>query len=193
MAVPAMLLAIPAGQLADRFDRRRVLATTLLLTAGAAAAMGLGCWCRVSAPWIYAMLVLNGVGQALGSPSRTALLPWIVPPEKFAQRGDLEHHGVPHCLDARSGGGRIVALDLGQPRRPYGAGRRGRVPLVRVAGVLLVRASPPDRKQSSISLEDARGRDPFRLEPEADPGYNIARPVRGAAGRGYVRAAGICP
>ena len=32
MALPAMLLAIPGGHLADRFDRRWVLASMLLLT-----------------------------------------------------------------------------------------------------------------------------------------------------------------
>ena len=34
MALPAMLLAIAGGQLADRFDRRWVLASMLCLTAG---------------------------------------------------------------------------------------------------------------------------------------------------------------
>ena len=34
--------------------------------------------------WIYLLLIVNGAGQALGSPSRTALLPWIIPPEHFA-------------------------------------------------------------------------------------------------------------
>ena len=84
MALPAMLLAIAGGQLADRFDRRWVLASSLCLTATDAAALGAACYYHLSAPWIYLLLVLNAVGQALGGPSRTALLPWIVPPKQFA-------------------------------------------------------------------------------------------------------------
>src|SRR5271166_2514167 len=84
MALPAMLLAIAGGQLADRFDRRWVLASMLCLTAADAAALGAACFYSLSAPWIYLLLVINAVAQTLGSPSRTALLPWIVPAEQFA-------------------------------------------------------------------------------------------------------------
>ncbi len=112
MALPAMLLAIAGGQLADRFDRRWVLASMLCLTAADAAALGAACYHHAAAPWIYLLLVVNGIGQTLGAPSRSALLPWIVPPERFSQRGDLEQHRVPDFHHGRPGGGRIIALDL---------------------------------------------------------------------------------
>ena len=83
-ALPVMLLAIPGGQLADRVDRRLVLASTLCLTALVAAGLSLACYSHLPIRWIYILLVVNAVGQALGAPSRTALLPWIVPPDRFA-------------------------------------------------------------------------------------------------------------
>src|SRR5208283_3729350 len=84
MALPAMLLAIAGGQLADRFDRRWVLAAMLCLTTTDAAALGVACYCHLAAAWIYLLLVANASAQALGAPSRTALLPWIVRPEQFS-------------------------------------------------------------------------------------------------------------
>jgi MFS family permease len=83
-AVPVILLAIPGGQLADRVDRRLVLAATLGVTAIIAACLSAACYVHAPILWIYVLLSVNSVGQALGAPSRTALLPWIVPPELFS-------------------------------------------------------------------------------------------------------------
>ncbi len=153
MALPAMLLAIAGGQLADRFDRRWVLASMLCLTAADAAALGVACYFHLSAPWIYLLLVVNGVGQTLGAPSRSALLPWIVPPEQFAsavtwnstvfQISTMVGPAVGGLLLSTSAShGVPVALACVVLFRLFG-----------LAGTLLVRTYRPDRKQSSISLE----------------------------------------
>ena len=67
MALPAVLLAIPGGQLANHFDRRRVLAAMLCLTAADAALLAAACYCHLPVRWIYLLLVINGVGQTLGA------------------------------------------------------------------------------------------------------------------------------
>ena len=134
MALPAMLLAIAGGQLADRFDRRWVLASMLCLTAADAAALGVACYYHLSAPWIYLLLVVNAVGQTLGAPSRIGAVAVDRAAGAVRQRGDLEQHRVPDFHDGRSGGGRIVALDFRQPRRAGRAGLRGPVPLARAGG-----------------------------------------------------------
>lgn len=83
-ALPVMLLALPAGQWADRFDRRRMLLVTL--TVGVAGTMGL--WAVVSlgaaARWMYPCLLAASIGRAVGGPARTALLPQLVAPELFS-------------------------------------------------------------------------------------------------------------
>ena len=66
--------------MADRFDRRLVLVVDALLDRAAVAAAD-WVWRTVTTSlpvvWIYLLLVVNAIGQTLGSPSRTALLPWI--------------------------------------------------------------------------------------------------------------------
>jgi MFS family permease len=83
-ATPVLLLAIPGGQIADRFDRRRVLMLMLGLNTLVTLGLLLVTYHQGRVPWIYALLTLGAIGQALGSPSRAALLPQIVGVEIFA-------------------------------------------------------------------------------------------------------------
>ncbi|GIZ13222.1 MFS transporter [Pseudomonas sp. NCCP-436] len=82
--IPMLLLLIPAGDLIDRFDRKRILMLSWLLEALCAAAL---LWLSLSkAPvaWYYAVLVLYGCGRAFTGPALSSLLPQIVPPEQLA-------------------------------------------------------------------------------------------------------------
>jgi MFS family permease len=83
-ATPVLLLAIPGGQIADRFDRRRVLMLMLVLNTLVTLGLVAVTYHQGSVPWIYALLTVGAIGQALGSPSRAALLPQIVGVEIFA-------------------------------------------------------------------------------------------------------------
>lgn len=153
MALPAIMLAIPGGHLADRFDRRRVLATMLFSSAVVAATLGLGCSCRVSAAWIYVLLVCNGVGLAIAAPSRTALLPWIVPSQQFASA--VTWNSTAFHIALMVGpvvGGLLVSYSAGQGV-PVALSAVVLFRLASVAAILMVRASPPERRQASISLE----------------------------------------
>ena len=79
--VPALLLTLPAGHLADRHDRRRLLAVALALQGVAAAvlaAFSLGGW--VGPGPIFAMSLVLGMARALQMPAQQALLPSLVPP-----------------------------------------------------------------------------------------------------------------
>ena len=153
MALPAMLLAIAGGQLADRFDRRWVLASMLCLTALTAAALGTACYYHLSAPWIYLLLVVNAVGQTLGALSRSALLPWIVPPENFASA--VTWNSTVFQISTMVGpavGGLLLSTSARQGV-PVALACVVLFRLLGLVGTLLVRTDPPDRKQSSISLE----------------------------------------
>lgn len=82
-ALPTMLLVIPAGYLADRFDRRRVLMASMGgMIATALGLAALSFW-HGSLGWMYALLFLDATALTLGRPARTALLPQLVPPEVF--------------------------------------------------------------------------------------------------------------
>ena len=78
--IPALFLTIPAGQLADRVDRRGVLAASLALQALVALVLAWGSggdW--VQRELIFGLSVLVGIARALQAPAQQALLPSLVP------------------------------------------------------------------------------------------------------------------
>jgi MFS family permease len=89
-ALPVILLALPAGHVADMFDRRRIVAVSLstvaLCSVGLAIAsllhpsMGDAVWLAV----VYGLLLVSATGAALGWPARSAVLPQTVPTWAFA-------------------------------------------------------------------------------------------------------------
>jgi MFS family permease len=77
--LPVLLLGLPAGQAADRFNRKYLLMTahaTMML-----ASIGLALVSHFEGPvWsILALLALAGCARALGMPTRTSLIPQVVP------------------------------------------------------------------------------------------------------------------
>lgn len=83
-AAPVVLLAIAGGQIADHFDRRRVL--MIMLSLSTLVSLGLAVLASRQGPvsWIYLLLAIGATSQALGAPSRAALLPQIVGAEVFS-------------------------------------------------------------------------------------------------------------
>lgn len=78
--LPAILLALPSGAVADRFDRRRVVVTChALIAAGWAVLYALTRQGLTSVAPIYGVLVLLGVARAFSGPASQALVPNLVP------------------------------------------------------------------------------------------------------------------
>jgi MFS family permease len=81
---PVFVFALLTGHVADRFDRRRVVAICHALLALAAAAMA---WAASlhspSVSVIYAILVVVGTARAFAAPAAQALLPNLVPERVF--------------------------------------------------------------------------------------------------------------
>lgn len=78
--LPALLLALPAGHLVDRHDRRRLLSGSLAIQCLVATVLWLASqqgW--VNAGVIFALSVLLGAARALQGPAQQALLPSLVP------------------------------------------------------------------------------------------------------------------
>jgi MFS family permease len=78
--LPMFLLTLPAGQLADRFDRRRIIAccqTMAALGALVLAVGSLGGW--LGRAEIYGTIALIGAARAVEAPTLAALLPGLVP------------------------------------------------------------------------------------------------------------------
>jgi len=82
-AAPVMLLSIPAGQLADRLDRRNILIFTQSCAALCSIGLALLSIQQGSIGFMYGLLGLGAVFQAFGWPARAALMTQTVPTEHF--------------------------------------------------------------------------------------------------------------
>lgn len=79
--LPVLLLALPAGQAADRYSRRGLFqcaqGMSLLASLGLAALS----WWQGPVELVFLCLVLSGMVRAFSAPARAALLPQVVPIE----------------------------------------------------------------------------------------------------------------
>jgi MFS family permease len=84
--LPVLVLVLPAGHVADRFDRRLILGICYLgqavVCAGFAIAVAVG---NVGPPVIFALGLLMGTVHAFGNPAGQALLPALVPVDALAR------------------------------------------------------------------------------------------------------------
>jgi MFS family permease len=83
-AIPVILLALPAGQLADRVNRKMLTMITLVL--GALCSIGLMVVSYHQGPilYMYVLLLLAAIAGAMGGPARSAVLPQVVPVSVFS-------------------------------------------------------------------------------------------------------------
>lgn len=78
--LPFVLLILPAGHVADRYDRRRIqLVTYVLLAACASALLGLALAGITDTGPVFAVMVLFGIARAFNHPVGQALLPNLAP------------------------------------------------------------------------------------------------------------------
>ena len=80
--VPLFVLALPAGQLADRVPRRLIFAGSLLVGAGVGVGLALVSGAGVTSVVPYLALAVGaGTAMALGTPAARAMSPTLVGPE----------------------------------------------------------------------------------------------------------------
>jgi len=83
--LPVALLSLPGGDIADRFDRRWILALSHMTQALCSAILvGLSV---ADAPQLwpfYVVLVLSGIGRAFSGPAMASFTPFLVPRAQFA-------------------------------------------------------------------------------------------------------------
>ncbi len=78
--LPMFLLTLPAGEMADRFDQRKVLAGAYALQAACSALLLVLTFTHHSTVYpFYAVMVLFGCARGFSGPSGQSLLPFLVP------------------------------------------------------------------------------------------------------------------
>src|SRR5262245_18700875 len=84
--IPIALLTLPAGDMADRIDRRWILGAAHLIQALAAVLLFFLVFEKIAVTWaFYGALILSGSTRALAGPAHKSLAPLLVPREQFAQ------------------------------------------------------------------------------------------------------------
>ncbi len=82
--LPFVVLVLPAGQVADRWDRRRIMAACYALLTLCALLLLALTLIGLTAAWpIFAVMTIFGVARAFSMPTGQALLPNLVPTEHF--------------------------------------------------------------------------------------------------------------
>ncbi len=112
MNLPIVLLALPAGALADIVDRRWLLLFTQAWMLVAVVLLALLTWHGAVTPWLLLGLALViGVGDALNAPTWQAITPELVPPDQLPTAVTLSGLGLNLARAVGPAlGGLIVAL-----------------------------------------------------------------------------------
>jgi MFS family permease len=82
--LPAFVLALVSGQIADRFDRRLIVFLGLLAEAAAASSLiFMVALDRVSVTGILTVAFTFGLARAISTPAQRAMMPNLIPPDDF--------------------------------------------------------------------------------------------------------------
>ena len=82
--LPVALFSLPAGHLADRYDRRWILKIALAVMSCGSLGLAVISHFQLNLALMYGCLLLNGIAKAMAQPSKSALLPQIVQRAQFA-------------------------------------------------------------------------------------------------------------
>ena len=82
--LPIILLALPAGHLADRLERRRIVMIAQSFTASAALGLAIFSYLGSDVRWMYLCLFLTGTARAVAMPSAQSMMPLLVPRNLFS-------------------------------------------------------------------------------------------------------------
>ena len=82
-AIPMLLFTLPAGYLADVFDRRKLMMLSLAGATLTSLGLGVLSWQKAPIEWMYLLLFLDSAFLRFGWPARSAIIPLLVPGEIF--------------------------------------------------------------------------------------------------------------
>jgi MFS family permease len=151
--LPVLLLALPAGQAADRYSRKRLLQLAHLTTALSASALAAISWFQGPIWLVFVCLVTMGCGRALSMPTRNALVPHIVPIEHLGNAITWNSSGWQIAsVTGPALGGAILAFPERFAPIPVAYLNTSLCSLVCIALLNPLRPRPVDRPPESRSL-----------------------------------------
>ncbi len=82
--LPVIVLSLPAGHVADRFNRKRIVLVFQVLLALSSLGLALLSYTQGAILLVYGCLLAIGIARAFNNPASSTLLPQTVPPEAFS-------------------------------------------------------------------------------------------------------------
>jgi MFS family permease len=79
LALPVILFAIPAGQTADRYQRRKILLVTQLLTSLSSVGLVVWSYHHAGFTWMFTLLFLSSISRTFSWAARTPFMSNLVP------------------------------------------------------------------------------------------------------------------
>jgi MFS family permease len=143
--LPFIALALPAGHVADSFDRRRVLICCSGLLASSGAALTVVTITNPSSTGpIIALMTLFGAGRAIAQPTSQSLMPNLVPPDDFLSAVAVTTSSWQLAtIVGPAVGGLLLLARLSRGGRPEGGPERERISVVSLlSGIRFVRSKP---------------------------------------------------
>jgi MFS family permease len=148
--LPIVLLALPAGHVADRFDRKRIVVAATLLAA--LCALGLAALSSIngSLVLIYTCLLGTGIARAFQSPATASLMAQVIPQEHYTNAVTWES-GVWQAsgILGPALGGLLIAVQ-GHAALAYALVAGGLLMVVLLIG--LIRPRPVARSEEELTL-----------------------------------------
>src|SRR5712671_3905077 len=83
--IPMILFTLPAGHVADNYDRKRIIVLTTFVIACASLALTLISAYQVDVLWIYVSLFVAGTARTFLWPASSAFLPSLVSRDHFSK------------------------------------------------------------------------------------------------------------
>jgi len=110
--IPVVLLALPAGHLADKMDRRKIVMAAQVVFITMSLSLALLSYERGPIWVMFVILLVRGTAQAYNNPARSALLPRLVPAEVFTNAVTWSSSGFQiAAVVGPALGGLVIALE----------------------------------------------------------------------------------
>ena len=148
--LPVLVLAIPAGHLADRFSRQWLAVSALGIALAATTGLELLSYFQGPVPLIYVCLFVHGMSRALSAPARSALLPMVVPHHDLANAITWASSGWQVAQTAGPALAGLIIYYTGEPRNVYLL--TGAMTMLAATSIALARPRPAQKMAEPLSL-----------------------------------------
>ena len=186
--LPVLLLTLAVGHVADRYDRRRIVAACQLIEIVTSLTLAVGTatgWLGVHG--IFAVVAVVGATRAFESPTLAALMPGLVRDDQFQQASAwaASANQTASIIGPAFGG---LFFALGAPV-PFAMGTG--LYVLAATSVTLITLHTPGFCQGAGDTPLRAVRHHLHLDPPGGARRHLARPVRGLAGRCHGPAADL--